>query len=252
MAQAPGRWLVALLIGGGWCVALPLGAQVSSASMVGVVRDTAGVPIANAELAVDSIRARTDSLGRYYLAFPSRDSVTVTVRRVGYERLTFTVATTFAARNSIEVRMRALAQVLPAVEVEEAELRSRTVMEGFDRRRAQGHGVYVTRERIESMGGQQLSNILRGERGVTIVRARNGRSVLRFSQWRSRPNCEPQIWVDGRLVKYLEIDDIPAADVEGVELYDGPSSTPGEFIRGPMVNCGTVVIWSRVPMLQKP
>ena len=232
-------------------IAMSADATAQTASMVGTVKDSVGRPIAEAELQVGSSTTRTDTLGRYYIAFPRSDSVTVHVRRMGFERMTFTVTAAYIAENSVEVRMRATAQTLAPVQVEERELRSRTAMEGFDFRRARGNGIFLTRQQIESKGTHQLSNILRGERGIEIMRGRNGRNVLRFAQWRSRPNCEPQIWLDGRHARNIEIDDLPASEIEGIELYDGPSSTPGEFIRGPIINCGTIVIWTRVPMLQR-
>ena len=226
-------------------------ASAQTVSMVGTVRDSLGRPIADAELEVGTLRTRTDTIGRYYIAFPRTDSITVHVRRMGFERVTFTVTPAYIAENSVEVRMRAVAQSLAVVSVEAATDRSRTVMEGFDFRRARGNGVFITKEQIEARGTQQLSNVLRGERGVEIVRGRNGRSVLRFAQWRSKPNCEPQIWLDGRHARNMDIDDFPATELEGVELYDGPATTPGEFIRGPIINCGTVVLWSKVPVLNQ-
>lgn len=240
-----------LLPGALACAALaPVAGHAQVQSMVGTVRDSVGRPVEDAELTVGNSFARTDSLGRYYIAFPRSDSVTVHVRRLGFERVTFTVSAAYVAQNSVEVRMRAVAHSLAAVEVATPELRSRTVMEGFDFRRARGVGVFLTKEQIESRGSQQLSNILRGERGLEFVRGRMGRTSLRFAQYRGR-NCEPQIWLDGRLTRNMEIDDFPASDLEGIELYDGPSSTPGEFIRGPFISCGTIVLWSRVPMLNQ-
>lgn len=228
-------------------------ARAQQNSVVGVVRDSAGVPIPQAEIATAARGpgTRTDSLGRFYLAYPRADSVTLVVRRMGYERVTFTVSSAAAAENSIEITMAAVARALPGVTVDETSLRARTVMEGFDYRRARGSGVYLTKADIATRNTQELSNVLRGQRGVVITRGRTGRPTLRFSQWLSK-NCAPQYWVDGRRVLAFEIDDIPAGDVEGIELYDGPATTPGEFMRGPEFACGTVVIWTRVPMLNVP
>lgn len=232
-------------------IAIGADAPAQTVSMVGTVKDSIGRPIADAELQVGALTTRTDTIGRYYLAFPRSDSIVVHVRRMGFERMTFTVTPAYVAANSVEVRLRAVPQSLVAVTVAERDVRSRTVMEGFDFRRARGNGIFLTREQIERKGTHQLSNVLRGERGVEIVRGRNGRMMLRFAQWRSKANCEPQIWLDGRHVRNMEIDDYPASELEGIELYDGPASTPGEFIRGPIINCGTVVLWSRVPVLSR-
>jgi hypothetical protein len=226
-------------------------ASAQTRSIVGVVKDTLGFPVYAAEVSVREASTRTDTLGRFYLAFGDGDSVTISVRRIGFERLSFTVAAAAAATQSIDVTIRQVVQSLPTVEVDEPELRSRTMMEGFDYRKSRGNGVFLTRDDIAKRGSMELSNVLRGERGILIQRGRGGRASLRFAQWRGKGGCEVAFWVDGRQVRNLDIDDIPARDVEGIELYDGPSSTPGEFVRGPFINCGTVVIWTRVPMLQR-
>lgn len=220
-------------------------------SVVGVVRDSARIPIAAAEISSGTNFTRSDSLGRFYLSYPRADSVTLVVRRMGYERVTFTVSSAAAAENSIEITMHALATALPGVTVEKASIRSRTVMEGFDRRRKQGSGVFITKAYIADRNTEELSNVLRGQRGVVIQRGRTGRAQLRFVTWMSK-NCLPQYWIDGRRVVGFEIDDMPASHIEGIELYDGPATTPGEFIRGPEFACGTVVIWTKVPSLNVP
>lgn len=219
-------------------------------SVVGVVRDSSGIPIPGAEVTAAASASRTDSLGRFYLSVPRADSISLVVRRMGFERVAFTISSAAAAENSIEVTMHALAVELAAVEVDAASLRARTVMEAFDRRRASGVGKFLTKEDIEKRSTQDLSNIVRGLPGVLIRRGRDGRGQLRFVQWQAK-NCLPQFWVDGRVVRGFDIDDMPASHVEGIELYDGPASTPGEF-RNAEFACGTVVIWSKVPILNRP
>jgi hypothetical protein len=47
----------------------------------------------------------------------------------------------------------------------------------------------------------------------------------------------------------MELDQIPANDIEGIELYRGASTTPAQFWQGSTQNtfCGTIVVWSRLP-----
>jgi hypothetical protein len=225
-------------------------ALAQSSSMVGTVKDSLGRPVADAELQVGSSTARTDTLGRYYIAFARADSITVHVRRMGYERVTFTVSSQYVADNTVEIRLRQVVQTLAEVQVEDRAPRSRTDMKGFDHRRMRATGIFLTHEEIKTRGTEELSNILRGERGIEVVRTRGGRQTVRFAQWRAKPGCEPQIWVDGQLARGAGIDDFPASSIEAIELYDGPSTTPGEFIRGPNISCGSIVLWTRVPILE--
>ena len=54
------------------------------------------------------------------------------------------------------------------------------------------------------------------------------------------------IWLDGQRAPGMELDDIPAVDVEAMELYRGVSTTPSEFAYPPP-RCGTIVVWTRLP-----
>ena len=64
----------------------------------------------------------------------------------------------------------------------------------------------------------------------------------------ARTNCPPQYFVDGIQVTGFNIDDMPVSDVEGIELYAGAATLPPEFNKySSTVNCGAVIIWTRIP-----
>lgn len=219
-------------------------------SVAGVVRDRAGRPIPFAEVSVGTLRTRTDSLGHFYLSFAKRDSVTVEVRRMGYQLITFSLSTEGLLGKDLDVVLNFLPFALPEVTVENPSFRHMTPLAGFDERRALGVGVFITKEDIARRNTDRLSHILRSERGVIITRGRDGRESLRFV--RAKPGCMPQYWVDNQPVRDFGINDISARDVEAIELYASFGSTPGQFIREPSLTCGTVVIWSKRPILEKP
>jgi hypothetical protein len=64
----------------------------------------------------------------------------------------------------------------------------------------------------------------------------------------SRAGCAPNLWIDGQLALDMEIDDVPAGDVEAIELYENWTSTPVQFSKASNnIPCGTIVLWTRVP-----
>lgn len=226
----------------------PLAAQ--TPSVAGVVRDSARRPIPFAEVSVGALRTRTDSVGHFYLSFSKRDSVTVEIRRMGYELITFTLSADEATGKDLDVILNFLPYALPEVTVENPSFRHMTPLAGFDERRARGVGIFLTKADIARRNTDRLSHILRGEPGVIITRGRDGRESLRFT--RAKPGCMPQYWVDNLPVRDFGINDISARDVEAIELYASFASTPGQFIREPTLTCGTVVIWSKRPILEVP
>jgi hypothetical protein len=221
-----------------------VGAQ--TPTIVGIVRDSAGAPLAAAEIALGARKTNSDSLGRFYLSFPAADSLTISVRRLGYEEVTFTLTAKQAADKSLEVVLHRVAMTLEAVAVTELADRAKTPLRGYDERRARGLGVYVTREQIEKRNTRLITDVLRTMRGV-IVRGRQ----IQFATYQSR-NCTPSVWLDGQPAPGLYLDAISAAEVEGIELYQSLSATPPEFHRGnQVVECGTIVIWTRRPVFER-
>ena len=224
--------------------AVPAGAQ--APSIIGVVRDSAGLPIMNAEISVLGRRATSDSLGRFYLAYPPADSLNILVRRLGYESVNFTVGSKDVADNSLDIVLRRVATELESVEVTGVADRLKAGLAGYDERRAKGLGTYVTREKIEQRNTRYLADVLRTERGVIMTK-----NAIRFTNYQAK-NCGPATFLDGQYVPGLALDAISATDVEGVELYQSMATTPSEF-RPPGNNvpfCGTIVIWTKRPILE--
>lgn len=226
---------------------LPRTGAAQNLTVVGIVRDTAGIPIALAEVTVMGRIVFSDSLGRFFAPYTLTDSLRMSVRRMGYESSSFTLSADDAEKNTVDVVLRRFATTLESVNVRELELRSTTALRGYDERRQRGLGVFVTRQDIEKRNTRSLTDILRTQRGVMVT----GRSrTLRFTNYQSK-NCTPEIWLDGQRTPGLELESVSATDVEGVELYQSMASTPAEFHRGNSTpECGTVVIWTKRPKLE--
>ena len=218
----------------------------------GQVRDSLGSPIIGATVTSADASAETDSIGRFVLRLVRIDSTTVTIRRMGFASVTFTMATDSLALNDLDIQLDAVARSLPGVDVKETRYARVPSIENFARRRRDkaGLGFFLGREEIQQRDGASLSSLLRQANGVSIVRARNGRNVLRFARWASRgTSCAPHTWLDGALVKDFEVDDVRASDVEAVELYPNSASAPPEFDTGSRFACGIVVLWTRRPII---
>jgi hypothetical protein len=216
----------------------------------GVVVDSLGKPISEVALGIIAIHqaTRTDDHGLFALPGVPKGPVDVSVRRIGYQPLLVRFVVSGAAADSIRVVMAELPEVLEAVTVSAAERHRRQRIEDFYWRRARGIGTYFTREEILSRRASVPSDILRTAKGIRFVRTAGGTGV-RFNTAPSnvRIGCAPMIWIDGQRAPGMEIDEIPLNDIEGIELYNGASTTPAEFWQANSVQCGTIVVWSRLP-----
>jgi outer membrane receptor for ferrienterochelin and colicin len=111
-------------------------------------------------------------------------------------------------------------------------------MSGFDKRRAQGKGTFFTEEDIRKSKRNQIADLVRSVRGVRVECA-NG---CRVQMVRST-TCEPRYFMNG-FPSDAGILQTPVLDVAGIEIYRGPSETPGEFM-GAQSMCGAIVVWTK-------
>jgi hypothetical protein len=224
--------------------------QRGHAVVVGWVRDSVGAAIQNADVSVPTARAiaRTDSTGAFVLRKLDPGLVSVSVRRLGFEPQTFDVELHGNAPDSVSIKMNLNPQVLDAVQTSASKARHYSSIEDFYRRRVRGSGVFITRDQIDRRSTNRLSDIVREVPGVRTVKV--GRtSTIRFPSATAmlRRDCPPQFWLDGQRLQSAELDDFPARDIEGLEIYQGPASTPTRFSSGSAPTCGTVVLWTRIP-----
>ena len=98
-------------------VLLAATAQAQAFRAAGTVRDSAGAPIAGASVRSSGAGTETDSLGRFVLPLTRTDSTTVTVRRLGFHAVTFTMPTDSLALNDLDVVLEASARALPGMDV---------------------------------------------------------------------------------------------------------------------------------------
>jgi hypothetical protein len=229
-------------------VTSPARAQRKTGTLTGIVRDDAGAPVVSVEVAAikHGIVARTDSVGRFILATLPSGALDLTFRRLAFEPVVVTIDLPANDTTEVEVKLTVVAQRLTGVVVNDRAPKKKRVLEGFEARRRQGIGYFVTREQIEKRDPRLLSDMLRMIPGTILIAGDAGRITLRFT--RSARNCPPQFFVDGIQATGMGIDDVSPIDVEGVEIFAGAAGLPSEFARMRSTsNCGTVLIWTRIP-----
>jgi hypothetical protein len=212
----------------------------------GTVSDSAGLAIADADIAIVEIHAltRTNAQGQFTLANVPRGTHELSIRRLGYQPTRLKVVVGDMAY-SYDVVMTIQAARIAGVDVNAADMRLRLGIEDFYRRRARGTGgKFFTRAEIVERNPRRTTDVVRDSPGVRVVGTRNGQGV-RFN---GKRQCAPALWLDGQEVRDMELDNIPVTDIEGMELYSGPATTPMQFSHGwSHTDCGAIVIWTRIP-----
>jgi carboxypeptidase family protein/TonB-dependent receptor-like protein len=219
--------------------------------LAGLVRDSAGHGISGAEVRArgDVVVAFSDDSGRFRVAQMPVGARGVFVRRLGFAPHQAAIRTSASGTiDSVDVVLTVVVHQLPGVvAMEPHDSLSRKVLAEFWARRAHGFGKFVTRDEIQQKGASRFVDVVRSVSGVSILSYR-GRPEIRFrgavtSAFR---DCPPQYWVDGMPLERGSADEFSPDNVEAIELYASPATTPPQFSTRSQT-CGTVVIWSRLP-----
>ena len=224
-------------------------AQRGDARMTGRVVDKAtGAPVAKAEIILlgDRRSVVSDSAGRYLFDDVPSGLVRFVVRAPGFPATTLSVALAHneSMARSIELDSssagRSAAQRLPGVAIEGKASRGPRYVD-FEHHMATGRGQYLTREEIEKYNYSTLQDAVRNMRGVNVDCGGGLGCFIRMS--RAPMQCKPDYVVDGTVNNSFG-PSTAIRDIEGIEVYTGPSEVPGEFA-GRNAGCGVVVIWTK-------
>lgn len=211
-----------------------------TAGLLGTLRDRdSQVPIANAAVTVvgTKILLRSDSAGRFSLERLTPGVYAVQVHAIGYTPGSRVVELAPSETLAVTIELETAPIVLPGVSVE-----GRAVphgLEGFERRRVRGSGVFITETDIQRSNAARLSDLFRMTPGVRMICRAAGCRVRM-----SRGECQPDYVVDGSPANNSTSPEMPVIGLVGVEIYRTPTETPLEFLRTNN-SCGTIVIWSR-------
>jgi hypothetical protein len=187
-------------------------------------------------------RAVTSDQGGHFLHSPlEAGSYVVQVHAVGYIPSAKAFDLTTGQSVTHVFQLTTVPRVLPEVVVRG---RSGSVVgrrfEDFDRRRASKRGQFLTRAEIEARNPVNLSDLLQTMRGIRTECV--GFTCL-VETARSAHGCQPAYFVDGRMSTTFG-PSTPVRDIEGIEVYLGPSETPAEYL-GPDSGCGVIGIWTK-------
>lgn len=216
----------------------------SVATLTGrVVSAMTGGPLEDAQvLLVEEGRGTTtDERGRFRIGEVAAGADTIRVRLVGFgdERLPITLQ----AGATTDVTLLLSETVLRMEEIDvTVEQPTHARLEGFERRRRRGLGLFLTPEDIERRDAAQPSDLLRNQPGISVSRSILGRSDIVLT--RTNLDCSPEVLVDGVVTHDFHIDDLNQDDIWAVEIYRGSSEVPPEFTMQ-FEGCGLIVIWTR-------
>ena len=213
-----------------------------------VLDQATGAAVAGAEVALDDDgMVVTDAQGTFTIRDVSAGTHLLRVSRLGFGERTDTIHVPEHALVNVTVSIAAEAIPLEPIVVD---IRSAVLARtGFYERKDQGYGGhFMDRVQIEDKNPSAVTDLFSDVPGVRVMwGGLYGRRV--FMNQRNTfaddgmPGCEPMVWLDGIRSTMNSYDLMRAEEIEGVEVYVG-ANAPGKYVS----ICGTVVIWTRVPI----
>jgi hypothetical protein len=222
--------------------------------VLGVVRDTAGQPVPAAEVVASGTgrSARTDAGGAFRLAGLAAGQHLLQARRVGYAAATVVLRLGAGDTADVELTVARVPYRFAEVVIEgggAATAAGRSLAGFAERMRASGNprSKYLTRRDLERLNPTRLSDALR-RTGLTFRLGPTGHyKVTNESRGVSsitRQCTEPLFYVNGLVVRDLDLDALHPSEVEAVEVYLSSAAMPAEF-NATGATCGAVVLWLR-------
>jgi hypothetical protein len=237
-----------------------VGQEERTGIVLGTVRNVNQVPLQGAEVSIlgTSFRAVSSDSGEFRFEGVRGGRFKFLARRLGFQPAEVTIVLAEGERKEIRVILLGIPEMLDSVVVMGEQSTGR--MAEFWRRRTIGVGAFITRAEIERRRPSRSSMLLMSLSGVAVSgtdalgqpNIQMGRSGT-ASATRNRAqflaaDCQVAYYVDGMQTSRgaFHIDDIPAQDIEAIEVYRGPSEVPAKF-RAIDTGCGLIVIWTREP-----
>ena len=251
------RAIVALTLASASAVAgaqAPVQAGAASVgSVVGIVRDSVGVPIAQVAIGVVGSTTEThhsisNQSGFYELGGVGAGTIRLFARRIGYAPETSSVVIVAGATVTANVILAVAPVELRPTIVESDAMRGK--MGPFNQRRARGVGSFITRADIEKHQAGTISELLRYLPGVGVTQKMAGEPqpvhMQRSANSTLQGACTVQLYVDGHPYPNGNVDDFAPGGMEGIEVYKSASEIPAAF-RTRDATCGVIALWTRDP-----
>ncbi len=224
-------------------------------SVGGVIVDSLGRPLADAEviLGATESRTRSDAQGRFSMANLDPGSHLLRVRLIGYRPYETRIRVAYGQRATLRIVLIKYPALLDTVRVVDQGVCPPTSLDGFECRRAAQIGHFRDAGELRSLRPNSWADMLDGMPGIRR-RASRGPYGL---DWRIAPppgRCIVELWNGQRPMRSDGAEFQPDEywqpnDVVAIEYYDAPEKVPANFrvLAWPTGSerCALVIYWLR-------
>ena len=231
----------------------PTSGQIVRGRVVEAVTDKAvpGATVRLRENGESVSMAIAGASGGFILTAPRAAEYTLEVEHIGYALFTLGPVQ-LGADQASDMVLRLTMQVIPITPINvEVDARvPKLERAGFYDRRRLGIGTFLERRQIEDHRSRTAADVLRRVSGLRLV----VQGYFTDVQARGSSGCRPGFYIDGALVSgprrtvtSFNLEDLPAPDLEAIEVYPGAAGVPPQYNGGGNSLCGLILFWTRHP-----
>lgn len=226
--------------------------------LLGVYDEATGTPIEGVEVRDETSgkTSPTDKTGLVSLSeFPPGATV-LTLRKIGYDELTYAIRISPADTASVTLTMRRVARALEAVTVIDSAPRhqSSRLQRAEARLRSHSGGYFIDEAEMRKLDNSSMADALI-QKAVGLMSILGPHGETFFASTRhpcahaligcTKVNCYIRVYLDGILTTvHPDFNNVWARDYAIAEFYPGGASVPAEF-GGSDATCGVLLLWSR-------
>ncbi len=197
------------------------------------------------------VRVESDLRGSFWITDLPWGDYTLTFDHPFYGHHEQTLRVIGGRSHDIEIHLPSQAVEMPPIIVRVRPRRWYGDMVNLRERMDRGVGFIMTRDQIDVRQPRNLGEALRVAPGVDVVQSGSAVSGtfevrMRNAQTMLGQTCPPAVWVDG--MKWRDatsaFTEIQGFELEVVEIYNGPSQVPGEYL-DLSASCGVILVWTR-------
>ena len=208
-----------------------------AASLAGVVRTAAGLPLAEAEIRIVNAKsvATTDAAGKFHLdELPSGTQI-LSVRRLGYTGLEVNVDLRSGSGVTRDFTLRRIVS-LDSVRI----TAMRTKYPDFESHRTTNtFGKFFTEVELRAFKGQEMSDFVAQIGGFEVLERGYDARVISGNADRRRGCHEANVVIDG--VPQTGINFLPPSLIAAMEVYRDGTTAPSVY----RSECGVILLWTK-------
>ena len=217
----------------------------TASEVMGTVTDSAGTPLAGAEVyVVTSGRAgRADGTGRYAVGELLQGPTRLRARIPGWEPADTEITLAPHSAATLNFVLRPQTATLPPVRVSSVQECPRQSLDGFACRRRAGLGVFRDARELAALSPIYFADLFDGVAGLRRVPLRLDEGIEVTTQWRCIVYLE-----NGRVPSWTNVMRINFLDIVAFEFYDTQDAVPEwykSYAWSGHEPCSLIVLWMR-------